>query len=133
MRRKCSEETKKKISEANKGRKLSEETKKKISEAHKGKRLSEETKKKIGEGHRGKGDGSGFKLFWKKHRDPSLPDQRTDGTTYMRLYMGKYRKKKPGYLTFRRQVRLGLIDPASKYEEWVEEYQPRKQHPWLKR
>jgi len=133
MRRKCSEETKKKISEANKGRKLSEETKKKISEAHKGKKLSEETKKKIGEGHRGKGDGSGFKLFWKKHRDPSLPDQRTDGTTYMRLYMGKYRKKKPGYLTFRRQVRLGLIPKDSIYEEWVEEYEPRKQHPWLKR
>ena len=74
--RKCSEETKKKISAANKGRKLSPEHKKKISEAHKGKKLSEETKKKIGEGHRGKGDGIGFKLFWKKHRDPSLPDQR---------------------------------------------------------
>jgi len=84
MRRKCSEETKKKISEANKGRKLSPEHKKKISEAHKGKKLSEETKLKISKGHRGKGDGIGFKQFWKKHKDPSLPDQRTDGTTYMR-------------------------------------------------
>lgn len=84
MGRKCSEETKKKISKANKGRKLSDETKKKISEAHKGKKLSEETKRKIGEGHRGKGDGRGFKKYWAERKDKSLPDQRTDGTTYMR-------------------------------------------------
>lgn len=44
-----SEETKKKISESNKGKKISEETKKKMSEARKGKKLSEETKKKISE------------------------------------------------------------------------------------
>ena len=48
-----SDETKKKISEANKGNKiwlgkhLSEEHKKKISESHKGKKISEETKRKI--------------------------------------------------------------------------------------
>ena len=90
-------------------------------------------RRKLGKVTEENGNGSGFKLFWKKHRDPSLPDQRTDGTTYMRLYMGKYRKKKPGYLTFRRQVRLGLIPKDSIYEEWVEEYEPRKQHPWLKR
>lgn len=95
MRRRCSEETKKKISEANKGRKLSPEHKKKISEAHKGKKLSAETKQKISEGHRGKGSGIGFKHFWEKHRDPSLPDQRIDGTTYMRLYMTKFRERKP--------------------------------------
>lgn len=60
---KHSEETKKKISEATKGRTpwdkgikrgpCSEETKKKISEANKGKHLSEETKKKIGLGNKG--------------------------------------------------------------------------------
>ena len=56
-----SEETKNKISEANKGEKHpnygkhhSEETKKKMSEAAKGKHLSEETKKKMREAHKGK-------------------------------------------------------------------------------
>jgi hypothetical protein len=46
----CSEETKKKISESNKGKKISEETKKKISESNKGKKLSDEHKKSISEG-----------------------------------------------------------------------------------
>ena len=56
-----SEETKKKLSEANKGEKnpmygkhLSEETKKKLSEANKGKHLSDEAKKKLSEAHTGK-------------------------------------------------------------------------------
>lgn len=50
-----SEETKKKISEARKGKKLSEETKKRISEAKRGKHHpnSEETKKKISEAMKG--------------------------------------------------------------------------------
>ncbi len=51
--RKHSEETRKKLSEANKGKKLSEETKKKLSEANKGKKLSEETKKKLSEVQKG--------------------------------------------------------------------------------
>ena len=50
----CSEETKRKLSEANKGRKLSEETRKKLSEARKGKKLSEETKRKMSEAMKGK-------------------------------------------------------------------------------
>ena len=56
-----SEETKRKISEANKGKipcnkdmPRSEETKKKISESHKGKRMSEEAKRKISEANKGK-------------------------------------------------------------------------------
>ena len=49
-----SEEIKKKISEAHKGKLRSEEEKIKLSEAHKGKHLSEETKKKISEAHKGK-------------------------------------------------------------------------------
>jgi len=49
-----SEETKKKISQANKGRCVSEETRKKLSEIQKGKTLSEETKKKISKIHKGK-------------------------------------------------------------------------------
>lgn len=56
-----SEETRKKISEANKGNTAwnkgkthTKETKKKISESHKGKCISEETKKKLSEAHKGK-------------------------------------------------------------------------------
>ena len=57
----CSEETKRKISEANKGQTpwnngipRSEETKKKISESSKGKKMSEEAKRKISESLKGK-------------------------------------------------------------------------------
>ena len=49
-----SEETKKKLSEAQIGKHISEETKKKMSEAQKGKHLSEETKKKLSEANKGK-------------------------------------------------------------------------------
>ena len=49
-----SEEHKKKLSEANKGRHHSEESKKKMSEAHKGKHHSEESKKKLSEANKGK-------------------------------------------------------------------------------
>jgi hypothetical protein len=48
-----SEETKKKISEASKGRTHSEEHKRKLSEAHKGNTLSEEHKRKLSEAHKG--------------------------------------------------------------------------------
>ena len=51
---KPSDETKKKISDARKGKKSSVESKKKNSEAHKGKHLSEETKKKISDARKGK-------------------------------------------------------------------------------
>ena len=49
-----SAESKKKMSDAKKGKHLSEEIKKKLSEAHKGKPKSEETKKKIAEAKKGK-------------------------------------------------------------------------------
>ena len=56
---KCSEETRKKLSEAKKGRPgywlgkhVSDETRRKVSEHHKGKRLSEETRKKISEANK---------------------------------------------------------------------------------
>jgi len=48
------EETKKKMSEAHKGKKKSAETKQKMSEAHKGKKKSAETKQKIGEANKGR-------------------------------------------------------------------------------
>jgi group I intron endonuclease len=50
MGRKCSKETRKKISESQKGKKLTEEHKRKLSESHKGMKHTEETKKKISEG-----------------------------------------------------------------------------------
>lgn len=57
-----SEETKKKISETKKGQhwKLSEETRKKMSESHKGKTHSEEWVRKIAEAHKGKQYHKGF-------------------------------------------------------------------------
>lgn len=59
-----SEETKKKIGKAHKGKCISEETKKKIGEAHKGKIFSEEHKKKLSEAHKGNTNalGNHFKL-----------------------------------------------------------------------
>ena len=49
-----SEETKRKMSDIHKGKTLSEEHKIKLSKANKGRTRSEETKRKIGEGHKGK-------------------------------------------------------------------------------
>ena len=49
-----SDETKRKRSEAKKGKPLSEETCKKLTEAHKGKHHSDETKQKIAAAHKGK-------------------------------------------------------------------------------
>lgn len=48
-----SEETRKKLSEANKGKQVSEETRKKISDSQKGKQFSEEHKKKISDSKKG--------------------------------------------------------------------------------
>ena len=59
--KKLSEETRRKLSELqkgrvpwNKGKKLSEETCIKLSESHKGNKLSEESRKKLSESHKGK-------------------------------------------------------------------------------
>ena len=49
-----SEETRRKLSELNKGKTLSEETRRKLSELNKGKTLSEETKRKLSELNKGK-------------------------------------------------------------------------------
>lgn len=49
-----SEETRQKMSEARKGRKHTEEAKRKMSEVHKSKHHSEETKRKMSESHKGK-------------------------------------------------------------------------------
>jgi hypothetical protein len=48
-----SEETRRKLSEVQKGKILSEETRRKLSEVHKGKTPSEETRRKMSEAHKG--------------------------------------------------------------------------------
>lgn len=89
------EETKKKISKANKGeknhnygKKLSEETRKKMSESHKGKTLSDEHKRKIGEAHKGKTHSEETK---KKISEA----QNTSG--YYKVYKVKDKKYKQGF------------------------------------
>lgn len=69
--KKRSEETKKKIREANKGKKLSEETRNKIGAANKGKKHSEEAKKKMREAHKGQ-------VAWNKgkHTQPKSDETR---------------------------------------------------------
>ena len=79
-------------------------------------------------------DGTGFKKYWETHKDKSLPDQRENrNRVYASVICRNTDNASHGYLTFRRQVRLGLIPPDSKYEDWVEEYVPHKQHNWLKK
>lgn len=58
---KPSDNTKKKMSEANKGKKLSEETRKKMSDAKKN--MSEETKKKMSEARKGKTPNKGMHWY----------------------------------------------------------------------
>ena len=84
---KHSEEARKKISEARKGKIFSEETRKKMSEANKGKIFSEETRKKIAETTR------------KNHLDPEY-----------RKKLSETLKKKwtdPGYLKKQLEARKG--------------------------
>jgi group I intron endonuclease len=77
---KCSEETKKKISETLKGKKVSKETREKISKTLKGRKLSEETKKKLSEITKRKNIGKNKKIkenkksigfYGKKHSEES--------------------------------------------------------------
>ena len=58
-------ETRRKLSEAAKGRKASDETRRKLSEAHKGKHHSEDTRRKISESMKGENN----PLFGKHHSD----------------------------------------------------------------
>jgi group I intron endonuclease len=77
--KKHTEETKKKMSDAAKGkekpwlsgRKISEETKEKISQSNKGKKLSEETKQKISKNHHNV-SGKNNPMFGKKHSQETI-------------------------------------------------------------
>ena len=66
-----SEEQKKKLSIALKGRIMSDEHKKKIGEANKGRHHSEESKKKISESHKGLQSGEKHPMFGKHHSEES--------------------------------------------------------------
>jgi hypothetical protein len=63
-----SEKTKRKISEAKKGKPCSEEHKRKLSDAHKGKILSKETKQKMSDFRRGKPSGNKGKNHSEEHK-----------------------------------------------------------------
>jgi group I intron endonuclease len=63
-----SEEHKRKLLESRKGKPLPEETKRKISEAHKGKRASEETKRKLSEAHKGRSSPNKGKLMTEEQK-----------------------------------------------------------------
>jgi len=61
--RKCSEETRKKISKAHKGKKLTDKHKKNLSKAWQGRVVTKETRKKLSEGHKGKINIKKFKVI----------------------------------------------------------------------
>ena len=91
----CSEETRKKMSEANKGKQLSEETKRKLSESlkgntnSKGRKLSEETKRKLSESLKGRPDMNGDKNpMWGRHHSEE---------TRKKLSEAKIGKNNPNY------------------------------------
>lgn len=64
----CSEETKAKIGNANRGRKFTEEHRQKLREAKLGKTLSEEHKRKIGQAGMGRVGAWAGKTFTEEHR-----------------------------------------------------------------
>ncbi|MCF0125619.1 MAG: hypothetical protein HUJ68_07675 [Clostridia bacterium] len=72
--RHISEETRKKISEANKGKCFSEEHKAKISESRKGRHISEETRKKMSESHKGENH-----PFYGKHHSEETKAKISEG------------------------------------------------------
>jgi hypothetical protein len=83
-----SEETRKKISEANKGNIPSEETRKKISEANKGNIPSEETRKKISEAKKGV-KREKFSEEWKKKISDSLKGRKMSDESKDKLIASK--------------------------------------------
>ena len=66
--KKLSEEHRRKLSEANKGKKLSEERRRKLSEAKKGKKLSEEHCRKMSEANKGEKSPNWGKKLSEEHR-----------------------------------------------------------------
>ena len=74
--RHCSEETKRKISQAEKGKKMSDESRKKMSESHKGsknynfgKPMSEEQRKKLSKVRKGKYTGVNHPMYGRTHSE----------------------------------------------------------------
>ena len=88
--RKHSEETKMKISKANKGRKHSETTKRKIAEAHKEKHHSNETKRKIGEANKGKNNGNSKYTIWDNEKCSYNKTNQRDPSKAYHCFATKY-------------------------------------------
>ena len=88
------EEQKKKISEALKGRKLSEETKDKISKKKKGRKCSDEIKRKIGEAQKGEKNN----MYGKHHTDEAKKkmSEKQKGRKLSEETKDKISKKKKG-------------------------------------
>lgn len=84
-----SDETKRKISEANKGHDVSDETKRKISKAHKGKILSDEHRKKLSEAAKGKHHSEEIKQKMSEVRNTS---------GYLNVYKNKTKECKQGFV-----------------------------------
>lgn len=91
-----SKETKKKMSEAQKGKHRSEETKKKISEARKGRPLSEETKKKMSEARKGEN----HPMWGKPHSEETkkrMSKARKGESGFYRVLQNKSKSCKQGF------------------------------------
>ena len=105
--RKHSVETKRKMSDANKGKHLSEETKRKLSIAHAGRKVSESTRKKMAIASTGKKYMLGKKLTpeWKKHIGDSVRGIKNGffgkkHTEETKLKMRKPKRKKESVIIF---------------------------------
>lgn len=94
-----SEETRKKISEGNKGKIISDETKQKISEANKGRVCSEETKNKMSINHYDC-SGKNNPMYGKKHSLEKRMEMSLDRNSsgYFRVNKHKSKKVDQGFL-----------------------------------
>ena len=128
-----SEETRKKLSEANKGKykgekhpmygkPRSEETKKKMSEAHKGKHHSEESKKKISEAHKGKHKGVNNPKAKKVFSDGKIFSTAKECAEYYNVNYGTMKN----WLQGRRKMPSEFIELGLRYatREDIEKYPP---------
>ena len=91
--RKHSEETRRKISEANKGRNHSDETKMKISKANTGKRHSQKTRRKMSILSRGKNNPMSKYTLWDNEKCSYNKVNQRDPSKPYRSFITKYNSK----------------------------------------
>jgi hypothetical protein len=85
-----SEEHKRKLLEANRGKVVSEETRRKIGEHHKGKVLSDETRRKISEAKKGKPNQNVAGKFWWNDGTRTIRSKECPGEGWVR---GRMKRK----------------------------------------